>query len=153
MLTELCKEIKNWFEQKKYFGNYTIDDGVIIADMEHSKPVLQEGQYFRIIGSVFNDGVWKYSKESPIGLIDEETFRGAIWALAIPKEVVDLSKEIDNWMKKYGGIDSNAMSPYNSESFGGYSYSKGGGASDSSGYNPNSWRSVFADRLKMWRKV
>ena len=120
MLTELCKEIKNWFEVKKYFGNYVIENGMITTDNTASIPSLQEGQYFRIVGSVFNDGVWKYSESGIEGLTDERVFRGAIWALAIPKEVVNLSKEIDEWRKKYESIKSSAMSPYNSENFGGY---------------------------------
>ena len=74
--------------------------------------------------------------------------------MAVPQEVLDLSAEIDEWKAKYATVDSQSMSPYNSESFGGYSYSKSaGGSSDSSKGNPSSWQSAFSNRLNRWRKI
>lgn len=144
MLSEICREIKNWFDKNRYYGTFTIVDG----SLEQSEIEIQDGQYFRIIGSTFNDGVYKY----PATDLHDEVFRGSVWALAIPKEVIDLSAEIDAWDAKYGGVDSAAMSPFNSESFGGYSYSKsGGGASE--GVSAADWRSQFASRLNKWRKI
>ena len=143
MLSELCRELKNWFEKDKLFGEFTISGGTITI------PELQTGQYFRIVGSVFNDGVYSY----PASNLTDEVFDGAIWLMAVPKEVIILSQEIDDWNQMYGGIDSEAMSPFASESFGGYSYSKsGGGASDGAG-NAGTWRGAFASRLNMWRKI
>lgn len=142
MLTELCKELNNWFCTKKYFGKFTIEDGVLIV------PELQSGQYFRIVGSVFNDGVYEYPKQ---GLKDEE-FEGAVWAMAVPSEVIALAENIDAWNSKYAGIDSSAMSPYQSESFGGYSYTKASGSSDS-GAGENTWQGAFKSELDKWRKV
>jgi len=148
MLTELCHEIKNWFEKKKYIGEFVIKDGILVSK-DNDVISLQTNQYFRIIGSVFNDGVHKY----PTSDLTDEEFEGAVWALAIPKEIIDLSNEIDEWQAKYGGIDSEAMSPFASESFGGYSYSKsGGGASDGTS-NAGTWQGVFAARLNNWRKI
>ena len=56
MLTELCAELRNYFEvpNGRHFGKFTISGGSI-APLDF----LQEGQYFRIVGSVFNDGVYK----------------------------------------------------------------------------------------------
>ena len=142
MLTELCKEIKNWFEQRKYFGEFVVEDGHLTGNFS-----LQENQYFRIVGSVFNDGVYKFDDDLEL---EDETFDGAIWAMAIPSEVIALASEIEAWKNKYQSIDSPAMSPYNSESFGGYSYSKSGsGNDDLSG----TWQGAFADRLNHWRKI
>lgn len=141
MLNELCKEINNWFVQKIYFDEYTIENGTLIV------PELQQNQYFRIVGSVFNDGVYKY----PATGLKDEVFDGAVWAMAIPDEVIALSSDIDDWKEKYAGIDSTAMSPYQSESFGGYSYSKGSSSGDSD--SGNTWQGVFKSRLNQWRKV
>ena len=147
-LTEICQEIRNWFEKKKYYGGFSISDNMIHADK--GDLVLQEDQYFRIIGSVFNDGIWQYKSEGIQGL-KTESFKGSVWALAIPENVLTLGTEIDDWRKKYESSDSQAMSPFNSESFGGYSYSKSsGGASMGGG---SSWKSVFADALNRWRKI
>ena len=138
MLSEICREIKNWFEQSKYIADdITIENGSIVNDLK-----LQDGQYFRIVGSVFNDGIYQY----PATNLHDETFDGAIWFLAIPQEIIDLSAEVDEWKEKYATIDSVNMSPYNSESFGGYSYSKNGS-------DVGTWQSVFASRLNAWRKI
>ena len=155
-LYELCKELKNFFDREKWIGQIEIKSNVITykggQTFLGSRTVeLQDGQYFRIVGSVFNDGVFVY----PATSLHDETFDGAVWAMAVPPEVIALSKEIDKWVELYGGADSSAMSPFQSESFGGYSYSKGSKsrASDSNGENPNTWQSAFSDRLKLWRKA
>jgi hypothetical protein len=148
MLTELCQELKNWFDRARYFGLFVIENGQILSRNDGDMG-LKQGQYFRIIGSLFNEGVHQYP---PSDLVDE-SFDGAVWALAIPKEVVDLSNNIDAWNQKYGGIDSVAMSPYNSESFGGYSYSKSGGGSSDGSSKAGTWRGAFASELNRWRKI
>ena len=145
MLNKLCKELKNWFEVAKKFGTFTISDGSITG------VDIQDGQYYRIIGSIFNDGIYKYG-DSNVRLNDE-TFNGAVWLLAIPKEIEELAAKITDWQAKYGTVDSAALSPFNSESFGAYSYSKSGSAAGSGSTNPNGWTSVFADELKRWRKL
>lgn len=144
MLSELCQELKNWFDrgQPRIYGAFTIENGKII-DSDFTD-VIKTNQYFRIIGSVFNDGVYKYTGE--LQLVDE-LFVGSIWLMAVPKEIINLSSEIDAWVTKYG---DSVNSPYQSESFGGYSYSKSSGGSGSS--NP-SWQSVFASQLNRWRKI
>lgn len=143
MLTELCQELKNWFEREKYFGTFTIESGEI-AMPDGS---LQDGQFFRVIGSVFNDGVHKYNE----GGLTDEVFKGAIWAMAVPPAVIELSERIDEWQDKYG---DSVSSPYSSESFGGYSYTKassGRGNADS-GSSPT-WQSTFANDINRWRKI
>lgn len=146
MLTELCKEINNWFEYAKFFGTFTIENNVITGDYS-----LQANQYFRIVGSVFNDGVYKLDDELEL---EDETFDGAIWAMAVPKEVIALATDIKEWSDKYLGVDSAAMSPFNSESFGGYSYSKSSGSSSSGNIDlSGTWQGAFADRLNQYRKI
>lgn len=142
MLTELCQELRNWFDRERHTGTFEISGGNIVCDF------LQEGQYFRLIGSIFSDGVHKY----PAADLPSEAFTGAVWALAIPAPVVTLSEEIDTWRAKYEAPDSAALSPFQSESFGGYSYAKG--ASGSNGNTSGvSWQNAFAARLNKWRKI
>lgn len=146
MLSELCKELRNWFNynQPKWVGDITISEGSLVGFDDK----LQEGQYFRVVGSVFNDGVYSHPHEFE----KDEEFNGGIWAMAIPEEVVALSDEIDEWQEKYGAADSANMSPFQSESFGGYSYSKGN-ADGTSGGSGSTWKTVFADKLARWRKI
>lgn len=137
MLTELCAELRNYFEvpNGRHFGTFTISGGSI-APLDF----LQEGQYFRIVGSVFNDGVYQYPAE-----LKDEVFEGAVWAMAVPPTLIALAAEI----KAYNGSDAGKTSPYTSESFGGYSYTK---ATDANGA-PIGWQKAFASRLNKWRKL
>jgi hypothetical protein len=146
MLSELCQEINNWFDrnQPKIHGTFEIFDGKIIDNDFIEK--IQENQYFRIIGSVFNDGVYKYTND--LILIDE-AFYGSIWLMAIPTDVIALSDEIDRWVAAYG---ETVKSPYTSESFGGYSYSKASGSSEGGSSVPT-WQSTYASRLNQYRKL
>lgn len=139
MLEELMRYVNNWFVVRKYSDEFTIENGAINLDF------LQNDQYFRIVGSIFNDGVYKYGDTSPL---TDETFTGEIWALAVPKAFIELAENIKNWNDKY---EEQANSPYSSESFGGYSYSKGTASADGEG--GSSWRSVFKSELNKWRKI
>lgn len=143
MLSSLCQELRNWFDrgQPKIHGIFEISNGRILKP-EFIREI-HNNQYFRIIGSVFNDGVYQYKPD--LELIDE-TFSGSIWLMAIPKDVLDLNADIDNWLSKYGDA---VNSPYQSESFGGYSYSKASGSNGGTA----SWVSTFASRLNLWRKL
>lgn len=138
MLTELCAELRNYFEvpNGRHFGKFEISGGSI-APLDF----LQEGQYFRIVGSVFNDGVYQY----PAAYLMDEVFNGAVWAMALPPSIIALAAEI----KAYNDSDAGKVSPYTSESFGGYSYTK---ATDANG-SPIGWQKAFASRLNRWRKL
>lgn len=133
MLTELCAEIRNYFlvPDGVHTGTFTISGGSI-APLDF----LKEGQYFRIVGSTFNDGVHRY----PVAGLTDESFTGAVWAMAVPPAVIALSDEI----KAYAESDASKATPYASESFGGYSYTR---AEDAS------WEKVFAKRLNKYRRM
>ena len=139
MLEQVLMNIRRWFpvEGGIHSGTFTIKDGGITL------PFLADGQYFRICGSVFNDGLHQYNV---LDLIDE-TFNGTIWALAIPKSVIELADEIQKWQKKNGDA---SVSPYQSESFGGYQYSK---ATDAETGGAVTWQSAFKKQLSAWRKI
>lgn len=120
-----------------HFGKWEIANGKV-------KLPLLDGQYFRIIDSVFNDGVYKYGDDLDL---TDETFDGAVWALIIPKPVLNLVKEIEAWEEKNGAVASGV---YQSESFGGYSYTK---ATDATTGGAVTWESAFRSRLSAWRKI
>lgn len=138
MLSEICAEIRNYFcdDKDKYSGNFTISGGNI-----SNVDFLQNGQYFRVVGSVFNDGVWQY----PASEMTSEEFDGCIWAMRVPPSFIALAGEI----VEYNSSDAAKPSAFTSESFGGYSYSK---ATDSNGVGA-SWKTVFANQLNKWRRI
>lgn len=139
MLTELCAELKNYFlrNQSKdiHNGLFTISGGSI------DLPFLLDGQYFRIVGSVMNDGVYQY----PVSELADETFSGAIWAMAVPPAVIALAAEIDEWNE----ANAKALaSPYQSENFEVYGRTMKSGRDG----NAYTWRDHFDGRLRKFRR-
>ena len=143
LMDEVLDSIHNYFPVSVHEGTYTVNTGISADD------ILQTGQYFRVRGSVFNDGVWEY----PATQMKAETFTGEIWALAVPLALISLIDEIAAWNAQYGGNSSAAMSPFTSESFNNYSYSKGAVTNADGSYAPVTWRNAFASRLDRWRKL
>jgi hypothetical protein len=136
MLATILNHLNNYFVVKNgvHRGTFAIVDGTVSLDF------LKSGQYFKIVGSVFNDGVYQY----PVSNLVDEEFEGEIWVMAIPKELLDLVEEISEWLKKY------PITGYISEKFGNYSYSQ------RTNFRSNaaiSWQDVFSVRLNRWRKV
>lgn len=137
MLTEILAYLRNDFVVGTHKGTFEIVGGNL-SPLDFLIP----NQYFRIVGSVLNDGV--YCCGDTLDLLDE-TFTGEIWALAIPPDLLKLADEITDFMAS----DEAKPSAYTAESFDGYSYTK---ATDSDGVGV-SWQAVFAKRLRRWRKV
>lgn len=136
MLEQILMDTNNLFvaPDGRHAGEYSIKGGSIALDF------LAPGQYFWIKGSVFNDGLHVY----PAADLTDEDFDGVVIAMAVPRALIALADEIKAWVDKNG-----QESPYTSESFGGYSYSK---ATNSQGLAVG-WRDVFRSRLNPWRKI
>ena len=135
MLEAVLTHLHNWFPAKngKHAGAFVIASGALSPDIG-----LMPGQYYRIRGSTFNDGL-HYVGESAL---TDEAFEGEVWALAIPRAVQELAGEVAAWVEKNPETDKV------SESFGGYSYSRGQNASGGVG----GWQAAFAGRLNAWRR-
>ena len=146
MLEEILRYLHNYFVSFDdiRFGTWTISDGAI------SLPFLNESQYFRVNGSDFNDGIYQY----PASDLTDEVFYGSIWPLKIPPALLALVKEIEAWQEEYGS-SSAALGPFQSESFGGYSYSKASssGSSSTDSSSAVTWVDAFSSRLAGWRKI
>lgn len=139
MLEQVLDFIHNYFEKEIHTGKFKIESGSL-TDIDF----IRQNQYYKIKGSIFNDGVHRYGEP----LTDEE-FEGIIWTMAVPSAVIALADDIKNYVDEYA---DKLNSPYQSESFGGYSYSKASGT-DSHGNDLTSWQSKFAPRLNHWRKI
>ena len=175
MLTQICQYLRNWFAREKYIGTFKIEDGVAKYADGSALPLVP-GQYYRIIGSLFNDGVHRIAvpaetqetnhepgetetepevvsppsiEEDTDLLLDEPVFSGAIWSMAVPPKFLELAEQIGQWCKDNAAV---IASPYSSESFGGYSYSIRSTYSDG-GYSNLSWETQFASQLGPWRKI
>jgi hypothetical protein len=136
MLTELCAELRNYFVKDIRKGTFEVIGGRV-----QPLDFIMPGQFFRIKGSLFNDGV----HQNPTTSLKDEVFEGEIWSMALPPAFIDLAREIEEFTKS----EQAKATGFISESFGGYSYSK---ATNSNG-TPVTWKNVFADRLRIWRKL
>ena len=54
MLEQVLRHLNNWFLVEIHEGTFTVENGSITL------PFLLTNQYFRICGSVFNDGLHQY---------------------------------------------------------------------------------------------
>lgn len=138
-LYELLRYLRNFFPGLKWqcFGE-KIREGRIVL------PGLENGDYYLIEGSRRNDGIHVYGSTD----LRNETYTGTITEICVPAEVLSLLDEINAWIEKnHEAVES----PYQSESFGGYSYTKASGNSGSG--EGMSWKTVFAPRLRIWRKL
>ena len=151
LLEEVCQNLRNWFvsydKGDVFSGSFEVKDGVITGQGQTKTPTINAGDYFRIIGSRQNDGVYIAGTDTP----KDEYFNGQVWILRPPAAFLALLNDIAQWQERNGAADSANMSPFTSESFGGYSYSKG--AAGQTGGTAITWQRQFSSRLNAWRKI
>ena len=148
MLEAVLRHLKNWFLVPGgiHTGTFVVEGGSVAL------PFLQDGQYYRIVGSLFNDGLHKYGSEAFDNVqfrgnpLVDETFCGTVWALAVPRTVEDIAVDIEEWNTKN---KTKLNSPFQSESFENYSYTKATTANGSA----VTWESSFRSRLNPYRKA
>lgn len=138
-LFELLMHLRNFFPGMKwqFFGEE-------ITEKRLSLPGLENGDYYLIEGSRRNDGIHVYGNQD----LRNEVFSGTVTEICVPDALLNLLDEINQWQEKNGEAVAN---PYQSESFGGYSYTK---ANVSNGNGESmSWKTAFGPRLRAWRKL
>ena len=148
MLTQICQYLRNWFMREIWIGSYVVAGGELTYADGTALPLIV-GQYYRIVGSILNDGVHK-AGDATDTLSDEPEFSGAVWSMGIPPDFLALVHDIEAW------ITANAdaiTSPLESESVGGYSRSFRTGKSESGEIVGPTWQAQFASRLAPWRKI
>lgn len=139
MLEQVLRHIHNRFEREYLEGTFQVSSGTFAVEG------AQEGQYLWIEGSVFNDGLHQY----PLAGLTDEEFYGRVVLLAVPRAVQEIADQIADWIVDNADVLS---SPYQSESFGGYSYTKASGSS-SDGVRLSGWEAQFKGELDPWRKM
>ena len=142
-LTELCQELRNWFDRARYIGHITLDaDGGVFCNGVAIG--LLEDQYYRVINSTFADGVHIY----PDADNKQESFDGAVWAMAVPPDFLALVQEIEDWN---ANVRPKMLGPYSSEnlSSSGYNYQR----QSAEDMAKADYKTVFGARLNKWRKL
>lgn len=148
MLEAVLRNMNNWFDRNPVTGRFHHAESgelsIVGGSLAGADGWLQDGQWFRILGSAMNDGLHRH----PADDLTDETFDGCAYALAVPAEVVQLAERVAAWEESNGDASRGV---YASESFGGYSYSLKGDSVAESG--SQGWQKAFAGELGRWRKL
>lgn len=141
----VMKEINNHFYKTVEHAKFKIKNNKIKI-----KGKYFPNQFIKIENSIMNDGVYKIIKfenqEIEIENTIDEEFEGAIYGLAIPKDFIELTKEIEEYQKLNPISKSNVIS----ESYlNGYSYTM---ATNSNG-QISGWQDVFKSKLDVYRRI
>ena len=137
MLEELMSYLHNWFDRVHIRGQFAVVDGELTRLDGAFEPM--QSQYYRIGGSIFNDGLHQH----PDSTLVDEVFSGEVWLLAVPQSFIALADEIAEWREAHPDGE------YQSESFGGYTYSRPTNADGTC----VRWQDQFARELNHWRKL
>ena len=147
MLAEVMRYVNNRFDRdprgNRYgsaSGHFSVNGGELDVDG------LKEGQYFWVEGSVLNDGLHMH----PDTEMRDEEFDGNVVFLVVPSSFEDLASEIADWMERNANTIDGALQ---SESFGGYSYSRESGGTNGNEMPAAAWQVHFGARLRPYRKL
>jgi len=139
-LPELLDVLNNYFDDESIAGDFTISGGAFI----NLPTTIMADQWYKIDGSVFNDGIYQKGKETTL---KDETFAGYVSAMRVPPAIDKLLADINAWITAKG--DDQGMTGVVSESFDGYSYTK---ATNEKGM-PATWREVFSKQIVRYKKI
>lgn len=145
-LSRICANLRNYFiqvSQDVYTGTYTVSNHGITPPTP-----LISGQYFRVVGSVLNDGVYQYGNTESMSKLKDETFDGAIWAMRVPQSFLDLVADYDRLNAKVEELALVSVG-FASESFDGYSYTLSSGAPA----ELLQWKSRLDSELNQYRRI
>ena len=169
MLTEICQYLHNYFDYERFIGEITIvarQDGLypsdeltpgdeILPNADESAKVfcngveieISDGQYFALFRQRIPLGVFQLSE-----LTENKTFAGSVWLMDVPKAIKSADTWAETWKANNMAAGSEANSVYQSESFGGYSYSKGNNSKGKVGASIFD-NAQFAAMLAPYRKL
>lgn len=133
----VMRQVRNFFERK----SETKDGRFTIADSALSP--APAAPWIAISGSRYNDGVYRVIGNGGLDSVTDETFDGRVWMLYPPKDFLALCEEISAY------DDKNPPGAYQSESFGGYSYTRSAG----SGGGVATWQQAYKDRLVPYQRM
>ncbi len=142
-ITRICTLLHNFFTDKDhiFYNNYNIHNNILNFNF------IKYGQYFRITGSVFNDGVYCNIPED-LKRLKDETFKGAIWLMNVPADFIRLCEELEMFNAKIAELSGNFRG-YSSESWGGYSYN----LPTSAPSYMQDWQNKLKQAMNSYRKI
>lgn len=146
LLEEVLDHLNNWFvRDSSVFSNVQIaSDGLPQEIGEY----VSGKTFYEMRGTYNNDGLHKVDEDE---LVEEDAERVVVSLLSIPKPLLLIVDEIDEWNKKYGTVAEN---PFFSEEFSDYKYTiRGYSSYGAASSTASGWRLAFANRLNPFRKM
>lgn len=138
-VADVMRQCRNYFASGWVDGTFSISGNAL--------PEFEDGYIF-ISGSRHHDGVWfvtgGYLTGRDVDGMPDEDFTGRVWLLSPTGDFLALCREIAGYDEK------NPVGAYQSESFGGYSYTRGGTGAASGNY---SWQAAYYDALTPYRRM
>lgn len=149
VLEQVLSHIHNWFVYDELDVRCSIEGGSLPASVS-----IPEGAWYRIQGSLFNDGLHQH----PADDLTDETFDGKVTICAIPRVLLSVVDEITDYIDATNESDAAVRgAKFQSESFGGYTYSlKGDSRADSASGGVSGltgWQAAFRSDLNPFRKI
>lgn len=134
----VMRYVNNFFEVSEFSGEFTIADHKLLLPEE-----LPADTFIAVKGSLFNDGVHLLNVLHQFKA--DETFKGVVYILHPPEGFIEICDAIAAYDEK------NPTGAYVSESFGGYSYNRGSGSSETGTASP--WQQAFGVALRPYRRM
>lgn len=144
MLTEICQYLHNYFDYERHYGDISIIGQSVFCDGKEID--IESGQYFALFRNRIPLGVFQKSE------LTDKSFTGSVWLMDVPKAITDADAWAETWKANNMAAGSEANSVYQSESFGGYSYSKGNNSKGKVGASIFD-NAQFAAMLAPYRKL
>lgn len=149
VLEQVLSHIHNWFVYDELDVRCSIEGGSLPASVS-----IPEGAWYRIQGSLFNDGLHQH----PADDLTDETFDGKVTICAIPRVLLSVVDEITDYIDAMNESDAAVReAKFQSESFGGYTYSlKGDSRANSASGGVSGltgWQAAFRSDLNPFRRI
>lgn len=122
-------------------GSFSIVDGILTGYTNNYKV----GQYIVIKGSILNDDLYLVNAEMKLENAVDEKFTGIIYGLVVPRQLILLAEQV----KKYEEANPIEKSNIVSQSWGGWSESKGRGANGA----VVTWQELFSKQLAPYKQM
>jgi len=144
MLTEICQYLHNYFDYERHSGDISIVGHEVFCNGKQIE--IENGQYFALFRQRIPLGVFQKNE------LSDKSFTGSVWLMDVPKAIIDANTWAETWKANNMAAGSEANSVFQSESFGGYSYSKGNNSKGKVGASIFD-NAQFAAMLAPYRKL
>ena len=147
MVNTVCEVMRycaNFFEHGYIDADFTVSEDGVLSPIDG----IVSGQYVAVQGSTLHDGVYRIEGgrlDAGSAFVPAEVFSGRIWLLHPPADFLNVCRMVEAFENASGKVNG----PFQSESFGAYSYTRASGANG----GLLTWQEAFSSRLRPYVKM